>query len=163
MNEENDIEGLWSMVKRDLERIYDDYREVGAILSKNFFESLFVARNIQKNIAYSPYILAQLQKLHNEGKIDFVGNDNIYFKIIKDLVGINRTWEIVLAMIERCYYDGGVIWSKKNFESLFTANYVPKESAYDPYILEQLQKLHNEGKIEFIGDDDVYFKVIKVD
>jgi hypothetical protein len=57
-------------------------------------------------------------------------------------------------------YGGSLIVSKKNFAEIFR-NFGPEESAYDPYVLEQLQKLHNEGKIEFVGSDDVYFKILK--
>jgi hypothetical protein len=39
----------------------------------------------------------------------------------------------------------------------------PKESAYNPYVLEQLQKLHDEGRIEFVGNDDVYIRILSRD
>jgi hypothetical protein len=162
MNKENSIKELWSVIRRDLERVYADHKKTGAILSKKNFESLFTANYVSKESAYNPYILEQLKKLNNEGKIDFIGNDDIYFKVINNLYTIKQEWEIILAMIERCYDDGGVIWSKKNFESLFTANYVSKESAYNPYILEQLKKLNDERKIDFIDNDDIYFKVINI-
>jgi hypothetical protein len=38
-------------------------------------------------------------------------------------------------------------YQKKDFESLFVANYAPKEIAYDLYVTEQLKKLHKQGVI----------------
>jgi hypothetical protein len=70
-------------------------------------------------------------------------------------------WEVALAFMERCYDDGGTIWTKKDFGLIF-ANCEDKEIANSPFILERLKKLHDEGKIEFVGDDDVYFKVINM-
>jgi hypothetical protein len=71
-------------------------------------------------------------------------------------------WEVALAGIGRCYDDGGTIWTKKDFDFFIFVVFKDKEIANSPFILERLKKLHDEGKIEFVGDDDVYFKVIKM-
>jgi hypothetical protein len=72
-----------------------------------------------------------------------------------------KLWRIARRVIERCYDDGGTIWKKKDFGLIF-ANFERPEIANSPFILERLKKLHDEGKIEFVGDDDVYFKVINM-
>jgi len=70
-------------------------------------------------------------------------------------------WSIALAGIEHFLDKGRTIWTKKDFNVIF-ANFRHIAIINSPFILEQLKKLHDEGKIEFVGDDDVYFKVIKM-
>ncbi|MDR1285322.1 MAG: hypothetical protein LBJ88_03880 [Campylobacteraceae bacterium] len=76
---------------------------------------------------------------------------------------IKSKWGWALARLRHSYSKYGiiVIWSKKEFAKLFE-KFGTKESAYEPYILEQLKKLNDERKIDFIGNDDIYFKVINI-
>jgi hypothetical protein len=144
-------------------RLRCSYSKYGTIVvwSKRDFAELFEKFGTKES-AHDPYVLEQLQELHNEGRIEFVGSDDVYFKILKDLIDIEEKWVLTFGFLNRSYYDcgSGVVWSKKWFIEIFE-NFGPKESAYDPYVLEQLQKLHDEGKIEFVGSDDVYFKILK--
>jgi hypothetical protein len=79
---------------------------------------------------------------------------------VNDVIG--HKWGWAFARLRHSYKEYGtiVVWSKRDFAELFE-KFGTKESAHDPYITEQLQKLHDEGRIEFVGSDDVYFKILK--
>jgi hypothetical protein len=50
------------------------------------------------------------------------------------------------------------LWSKEKFILLFSSEDVASSS----YVLDQLRALEGQGAIIFIGDDDLYIKVLKI-
>ena len=67
-------------------------------------------------------------------------------------------WSVALRGLERFFDEGMVLWSKKNFDLLFSSEDVANSS----YVLDRLRDLDDEGVISFIGDNDLYIKILKI-
>lgn len=69
-----------------------------------------------------------------------------------------REWSVALRGLERFFDEGMTLWSKEQFNLLFSSEAVASSS----YVLDQLKALEGQGAIVFVGDDDLYIKVLKV-
>ncbi len=67
-------------------------------------------------------------------------------------------WSVALRGLERFFDEGMTLWSKEKFILLFSSEDVASSS----YVLDQLRALEGQGVIVFIGDDDLYIKVLKI-
>lgn len=67
-------------------------------------------------------------------------------------------WSVALRGLERFFDEGMTLWSKEKFILLFSSEDVASSS----YVLDQLKALEEQGAIVFIGDDDLYIKVLKI-
>lgn len=67
-------------------------------------------------------------------------------------------WSVALRGLERFFDEGMVLWSKKNFDLLFSSEDVANSS----YVLDRLRDLDDEGVISFVGDNDLYIKILKI-
>jgi hypothetical protein len=67
-------------------------------------------------------------------------------------------WSVALRGLERFFDEGMTLWSKEKFILLFSSEDVASSS----YVLDQLRALEGQGAIIFIGDDDLYIKVLKI-
>lgn len=67
-------------------------------------------------------------------------------------------WSVALRGLERFFDEGMSLWSKEKFVLLFSSEDVASSS----YVLDQLKALEGQGAIAFIGDDDLYIKVLKI-
>lgn len=67
-------------------------------------------------------------------------------------------WNVALRGLERFFDEGMTLWSKEKFILLFSSEDVASSS----YVLDQLRALEGQGAIIFIGDDDLYIKVLKI-
>jgi hypothetical protein len=66
-------------------------------------------------------------------------------------------WEVALSGLGRFFDEGMYTWSKKQFKMIFKDDKV----ANSGFILDKLKDLEKEGKIAFVGTDDVYIKVLE--
>lgn len=67
-------------------------------------------------------------------------------------------WSVALRGLERFFDEGMVLWSKKDFDLLFSSEDIANSS----YVLDRLRGLDKEGVISFIGDNDLYIKILKI-
>ncbi len=67
-------------------------------------------------------------------------------------------WSVALRGLERFFDEGMVLCSKKNFDLLFSSEDVANSS----YVLDRLRDLDDEGVISFVGDNDLYIKILKI-
>lgn len=67
-------------------------------------------------------------------------------------------WDVALRGLERFFDEGTVLWSKKNFDLLFSSEDVANSS----YVLDRLRDLDDKGVISFVGDNDLYIKILNI-
>lgn len=72
---------------------------------------------------------------------------------------VNRyEWSVALRGLERFFDEGMTLWSKEKFSLLFSREDIARSS----YVLDQLRVLERRGAIVFVGDDELYIKVLKM-
>lgn len=75
---------------------------------------------------------------------------------------IKYALRIMTGAFNRAYDDGGKGWSKKDILALIIHNTSNKVfDLEDPRLQQALQVWVEKGHIEFIGEEDVYLKIIK--
>lgn len=67
-------------------------------------------------------------------------------------------WNVALRGLERFFDEGMVLWSKRNFDLLFSSENVANSS----YVLNRLKDLDEKGVISFVGSNNLYVKVLKI-
>lgn len=67
-------------------------------------------------------------------------------------------WSVALRGLERFYDEGMTSWSKEKFNLLFSS----EEVANSSYVRDQLKALEEKGAIVFVGDNNLYIKVLGI-
>jgi hypothetical protein len=70
----------------------------------------------------------------------------------------SELWSIALNGMKRFFDEGMTIWKEGQFFSLFPNNNV----AQSDYVVSKLKELDVSGSIQFVGDKNIYIKVIKI-
>lgn len=67
-------------------------------------------------------------------------------------------WDVALKGLERFFDEGMTLWTKEKFISLFSSNAI----ATSEYVVGQLRILEDKGAIVFVGEDEIYIKVVSI-
>ena len=75
----------------------------------------------------------------------------------KEDAEIKQALDIVKSGIDRFFTEGFTIWSRETFQSALKL----KIDINDPRIQSTLQEWEKMGVINYVGEDDSYFEVLK--